>query len=877
MKRLLTTLLFVVLAGSSYGQYYFQPCENSVASGFWNMETLYDNGQGKAKMDLLDYTADKKQGNASLKIDYVIAAGDGWGGYIVRATPLPLPDYYDLSAGTHLSFWYKVVTPLVTTAAGSTFMEFKMGDVDSENRRDLWYREMPIDLADASGQWKQVVVDLASFKDGGDKTSEWALQFGDGDREIQLDKIKTFEMALVYITTGNQANPPTASGVVLLDGFEITGNRYTPIFTFDNSASGWNIDWMDWAGNDKGALAVSDENTDKVEGTGSLKLTYTLSAPFVWGGFLSIDKDVTKPDKFEERTALVLYVKNLTPLTADPDRAFLRVFLIENSSGANEEWIIDANVDFSKPFDWTRCYLPFVEKPMGVNDRFPPKNGFALKNNAGNKQLDPASITKIRIEIFGRGTEDGFAGPLKSNGSILFDVLQQSGFQFSDKEAPSAPAGFTVIKGNYTNLITWTDVAGETNEKYNVYYSKKPITDLNAPDVLAIKTNILEGTQVVDHLLLAPQNDKDITFYYAVNCVDKAGNIGPAAVSSAIVNKGKGIPTISLNPPVNFVADGSLAEWAHIRPFVLKPSNGSATIVNNFIVTNDADCSADCYVAIDKDYLYVAFNVNDDVVYDDPAYYARGNSWALDATDLEFGLYNQTGKPHTSYQRGSKPDYHLRFNKLRLRNDHWTNEKDSLLLPGPNYYWAEKFPAGYIIESKISLSDLANLRRSPTAVKDTIYVKEGYQIPFDIVINDNDGGTSGEDWRNREGMISWSPFNQDQGWQYPNVWLYTWIGNTDQVTTDVEESLPFSYSLEQNYPNPFNPATQIKYSIAKAGHVSVKIFDILGRVVSELVNKQQEPGSYTVDFNGSKLASGIYFYRIESGSFINVKKMALIK
>jgi hypothetical protein len=878
MKRLITTLLFILFVGSVNGQWYFQPCDSSVSKGFWDTQNWYNNGFGKAKMDFSDNFADKKQGIGALKIDYTIAAGDGWGGYIVRTTTPPsLPNYLDLSAGTHLSFWYKVVTPIVTSQAGSTFMEFKMGDYDADNKRDLWFREMKdFNLADASGQWKQVTVDLATFKDGGDKSIEWALQFGDGDRAIQLDKIKSFEIALVYITTGNSTNPPTASGVVLLDGFQITGNRYPPLTTFD-TATGWGLDWMDWAGADKGAIAVANESTDKVEGTGSLKVDYTLSAPFGWGGFVSIDRDVTLPDKMEERTAIVLYVKNLTPVTAGANRAFLRVFLMENSSGANEEWIIDAGLDFSKAFDWTRCYLPLVEKPMGANDRFPPKNGFALKNNAGNKQLDLPHIKKIRIEIFGRGTEDGFSTTMKSNGSILLDVMQVSGFQFADKVAPVAPQGFAVIKGSYTNLVTWADVPGEVGEKYNVYYSTKPITNVNAPDVLGLKVNVAEGTQVVDHLLLAPQNDKDLTFYYAVNCVDRAGNVGPPAVSAAVVNKGKGIPTISLQPPTNFKADGDLSEWVHIRPFRLKVSDGSATIVSNFTVTNDADLSADCYVAIDKNFLYVAFNVNDDVVYDNIGYYNRGNSWALDATDLEFGLYNLTGKPHTQYLRGKNPDYHLRFNKLRLRNDHWTSEKDSLLLPGPNYYWQEKFPSGYIIESKISLNDLAKLRRSATATKDTIYVKEGYKIPFDIVINDNDGATSPDDWRNREGMISWSPFNQDQGWHNPSLWLYTWIGNTDQVITDAEEELPFSYSLEQNYPNPFNPTTQIKYSIAKSSHVSLKIFDILGRVVSELVNKEQDPGQYTVDFNASKLASGVYFYRIESGSFVSVKKMMFIK
>lgn len=128
---------------------------------------------------------------------------------------------------------------------------------------------------------------------------------------------------------------------------------------------------------------------------------------------------------------------------------------MENSSGVNEEWIIDANVDLSEAFDWTRCYLPLTPKPMGVNDRFPPKDGFALKNGAGDQEFNPKFLTKIRIEIFGRGTEDGFTGALLANGSLLLDVMQQSGFKYDDNEAPAAPGNIFVFNSPdpYLNLV----------------------------------------------------------------------------------------------------------------------------------------------------------------------------------------------------------------------------------------------------------------------------------------------------------------------------------------------------------------------------------------------------------------------------------------
>ncbi|MEI7811355.1 MAG: T9SS type A sorting domain-containing protein [Ignavibacteria bacterium] len=86
-----------------------------------------------------------------------------------------------------------------------------------------------------------------------------------------------------------------------------------------------------------------------------------------------------------------------------------------------------------------------------------------------------------------------------------------------------------------------------------------------------------------------------------------------------------------------------------------------------------------------------------------------------------------------------------------------------------------------------------------------------------------------------------------------------------------------SYSVSQNYPNPFNPTTNIKYSIAKPGIVSLKIFDVIGKEVAVLVNQDQTAGTYHVQFDASHLSSGIYFYKLQSGDFTSVNKMMLIK
>ncbi|MGE5683043.1 MAG: T9SS type A sorting domain-containing protein [Bacillota bacterium] len=98
--------------------------------------------------------------------------------------------------------------------------------------------------------------------------------------------------------------------------------------------------------------------------------------------------------------------------------------------------------------------------------------------------------------------------------------------------------------------------------------------------------------------------------------------------------------------------------------------------------------------------------------------------------------------------------------------------------------------------------------------------------------------------------------------------------------TEVEElkgGLPERYFLDQNYPNPFNPTTVITYQIPKAGMVTLKVYDILGKVVAELVNQNQNAGSYSVKFGAENLSSGIYIYELRSGEFLQSRKMTVIK
>ena len=98
-----------------------------------------------------------------------------------------------------------------------------------------------------------------------------------------------------------------------------------------------------------------------------------------------------------------------------------------------------------------------------------------------------------------------------------------------------------------------------------------------------------------------------------------------------------------------------------------------------------------------------------------------------------------------------------------------------------------------------------------------------------------------------------------------------------QVFDKEETSICHDFYLSQNYPNPFNPMTNIQFEIPDLEKVTLKIYDILGREISTLINEEKKTGIYRIKFDGTDLPSGIYFYQLKAGMFTQTKKMILLK
>ena len=107
-----------------------------------------------------------------------------------------------------------------------------------------------------------------------------------------------------------------------------------------------------------------------------------------------------------------------------------------------------------------------------------------------------------------------------------------------------------------------------------------------------------------------------------------------------------------------------------------------------------------------------------------------------------------------------------------------------------------------------------------------------------------------------------------------------WRRPLSEMITSVERSatdLPTDFGLEQNYPNPFNPTTNIMYTVPNREYVNLTVYNILGEKIATLVDEEKAPGKYTVTFDGSKLSSGVYFYRLHAGKFNETREMVLVK
>ena len=910
-------LIVVLVAVPAQGQFKVNTFDRAVADS--DFAVVYNGSAfGTAPNPyhtISDDATTKREGSAALKNAWRVHTTESWGGLNMLSMTLPTKNnngyfarnyrakygdstYISWGAGTHLSLWYNNLQPSNGAAnvvqmrlhiyEGGPGSNYYIGD--TTNVED-WYFQSPLPLNDAVAGWHELIIPLVdtgtrnSPGDQGFCITDWS--YAHQNDKLDLDNIIGYTIEW----TAGKAVGDTASGIVFYDDLRLQGLGQKPGYASVYSFSNYTKDTTDFAGGwNNGGLSKFNffrEQTDTLMGSSVLGVDWAINVKETWGGGANREYNAPAATYFADlsgKKELQLYAKVVSPLVsthgAIQNKITLRFVLFDYSDGQKEEWYTVAPVRLDSigvAIGWQQIRLPLDWIQSGnwgdlKAGRFNTPNG--SKDQVLG--LDKVGGMKLEFSCSADAGEPNNDPSLVYSGQILFSNVVPSGFRQTDKTAPAAVTSVQATTSQpFQNIITWADVPNERGSTYSVWVSEHSFTKTTDPGVSNIATqsglSLALGTQLASHSLLYPKVDHSVALYYGVTATDSVGNVNDPAVIGPVTNTAKGVPTISWGTVNNFVADGNLSEWASITPIVLSAyaNPPTAFIVTNTTIASDADCSAKAYLAADQNYFYAAFDVTDNLIQIDTT---SPSSWLQDSPDLFLGLYDWRSAHHGSYSRGAAPDYHLRFSLNKAISD---NPGGTLLTPGANYIFkVNQVVSGYQVEARIPWSAFKGITGN-----DTLFVpQEGMRIPIDFEINDNDAGGSV-----RKGQLDYSQFANGNSYADAWRWTYTWLGAKPSVVgVEEQPTVANVYALLQNYPNPFNPSTVIRYSLAKSGPVSVKVFDILGREVATLVNGEvQSAGEHQVRFATSSLrggaSSGVYFYQIISGAFRDVKKMMLVK
>lgn len=259
---------------------------------------------------------------------------------------------------------------------------------------------------------------------------------------------------------------------------------------------------------------------------------------------------------------------------------------------------------------------------------------------------------------------------------------------------------------------------------------------------------------------------------------------------------------------------------------------------------------------------------------------------------MKYKIKNTTTSAISNFYAGLFSDWDLGASGALNRAD-WdaTNQL--------GYIWrTDNTPSTYVGISLLSatsaqywaIDNEQNIAGNPWNIYDGYTDVEKYQSLSSGIGRQQAGGTTGRDVSH---VVGSGPYNIPAGGEITIAFALLAGDNLNDLKANAiaaknkyntllsvvnyNSEIPQSYNLSQNYPNPFNPSTTIKFGIPNSGNVSLKVYDMTGKVVENIVNNVLNAGSYEVNFDGSRLSSGVYFYKLETAEFTDVKRMILIK
>lgn len=830
------------------------------------------NGEDeRGQFILSDYTGDHPHGETALQSDWSLFSCASWGGFLQLIDALPVDStdqFMDWSDFTHVNFWYENVDPPTDPGGNSVtqvenrLLLFDGSNEREPNTREVWYSQTAQIMTSDPG-WMLYTLPLedlgagAPIPDEGFTLPGWSG--GGGNGQLDLDQLVGYALEWTATPIGGDS---TASGILRHDKLFLSGARYGFVESFDDLAGDPNVTTLQTGGGGINLATLTGD--DAWEGAGTLQMDWTVDANEDWGGFSRMEynlpsgfyDNLVDVDEDTQASHVSLFFNNVTP-PSSPELAVVRIKLHDTSEGEIEYWTFETPVMLGTEAGWQRLLMPLVDRGAGAT---PDDTGFGIppwEPFSGNGTLDLDQISGFTVEFVALPDASGQT----FSGTMLLDRLTPYGQLNTDNEPPAAPQGLAITQASFSNVVTWNDVAGEEGETYTVYYSLFPITDLGAQSVDVAGHELEEGLGVITQPLVAPLTDQDLTYYYAITATDVAGNTSAPATAGPITNEARGIATVALGAPSGFAADGELGEWSEIMPIRMAPSLGTKIIANT-TVDDDDDLSADVYLAAGDDALYLALEVTDDFF--EPE--GGANPWENDGAEVYIGLYDAHGPRHQGYQRGAEPDYHLRITQAGLVRENPAG--GTVSVPGDeNFSMTERFPTGYIIEARIPYDVLQ-------IDEDTAFQPfDGMRVPLDIVLQDRDSDEG------QQGIMVYSRDNDDNSWESPSNWAFTWLGSMidNPVSNEPEGGVPQVFELHPNYPNPFSTSTTIAYDLPEAARVTVRVYNVLGQEVATLVDDERPAGQHEVQFEASDLATGTYIFHIRAGSRLQARKMLLVR
>ena len=435
------------------------------------------------------------------------------------------------------------------------------------------------------------------------------------------------------------------------------------------------------------------------------------------------------------------------------------------------------------------------------------------------------------------------------------------------------------------NEILWVDLDTDLSETYTIYRSEQLITDVNAEGIIKLDYSMPRGGGKYRDQIYS-YDGSVITYYYALTStgLDPDGNVVETSDAPSTTDALTGGTTLPLVIPLvdsfTLTLDGEIDEFRALDTDFPDAKMVPETIHWDYTEgtwdIDSEDLNFEMYMVISDGYLFVGVEVIDD----DPT--GPGQAWEGDGFDIYTGFYDiaalTENHPKTALSDATFGDYRISYGindvsgcKFQRNGYQCWEDLSGLEHQTTNY------GDSYVVEFKFPLASLTD---GPEFTPE-----HGMFIPLKLDFNDYDiddplwPGTGHQ----RTLQCHTGSIGNSESWLRPGTWGWAVISDgTSFVGINDEGPLPLVFSLSPNYPNPFNPVTTINYSLRNDEFVNLTVYNILGEYVTTLVNEPVVKGYHYVQWNGTNRAgemigSGVYFYRIEAGNYVEVRKLTLLK